>query len=603
MAAKKQRTLDPASFFLIAGLCVGLLYCVIVPYGAGFDEERHLARMYYMSQYHFLPNFPNPTIHEALADLSYQRRITQSPAFDMFSREKFGLRFSASDQLRYGQRTQSIYSPVMFLPQALIGRLLWWKYDFPILPTIILQKIAGLLMYIAGAYAAIRAAPFGKWIFTALALSPAALYQAATLNADGFTAAVSFAFIGWVLAVYMNERAGLQLRSIWILSALSILLGAAKPGAIVLLPLLLILLRHPFPSKKWTAFLGAGVLLAVAANVGWWALASQGSVFAEGGAQSVSQQSSMLLVDPLGFLTLLVQGLVLTLPSQLQGWLAAYGYWAGTVPGQVYFFSAIFLLAAFFAEPQRVQIPAGTRIFIVGVGLLSCAAIYGIAFAANYVTGGVLALAKHGRYYIPFAPLFFLGLTGLLVVRENLQSALKSVAVAAFLCAAVYYTFGIYTAYYTYCGYEAYTGATCGLPIYKNLEKAGPQVEINDGERLRQTFTNQCGQLEMVQVFVSAIPSAGSLKFAVFDEAHHALASRSFAVHEIPAFEYLSLPVELPSDYENKNFVIELEATDLPVLDTFRFALSPTDAYPGLLLVDDRTTPGDLIIHYICAGP
>ena len=93
MVEKQRRGLDPATFFLIAGLLVGLLYCVIVPYGAGFDEERHLARMYYMSEYHFLPNFPNPTIHEALADLSYQRRITQSPAFDMFSPEKFAAPF------------------------------------------------------------------------------------------------------------------------------------------------------------------------------------------------------------------------------------------------------------------------------------------------------------------------------------------------------------------------------------------------------------------------------------------------------------------------------------------------------------------------------
>jgi uncharacterized membrane protein len=455
MTEMKSRSIEPATFFLIASLLIGILYCIVIPYGAGFDEERHLVRIYYMSQYHFLPNFPDPQIHEDVSDLSYQRRRIQTPAYDLFNAENLGRRFSTFNQIRYGQRTQSIYSPVIFLPQALIGRFLWWKYDFPILPTIILQKIAGLLIYIAGGYAAIRAVPYGKWIFTALALLPAALYQASTLNGDGFTAAVSFAFIGWVLAVYVNERAGVQPRSIWVLIVLSLLLGFAKPGAIILLPLLLLLIRHPFPSKRWMLFLGTGVLLAILANVGWWILATPGSVFSGGGVQSVSQQSSLILSEPVNFIKLLLQGMMLTFPDQVRGLIAAYGYGAGKVPEPVYFFSALCLLAAFLAEPRWVPIPAKTRIFLVGFFLFCTVAIYAVAFVPNYVTGGVLALAKHGRYYIPFAPLFFLGFSGLVLIRENMQRLAQFTAIGSFLLSIGFYSFGIYTTYYTYCGYDA----------------------------------------------------------------------------------------------------------------------------------------------------
>jgi len=252
----RRKAIDPANFFLIASLIVGLFYCMAIPYGAGFDEERHLVRIYYMSQGHLMPDFPKKIIHQAVFDLSYQRRLVKTPAFDMFTRETLSRRFSdEGEKLRYGQRTQSIYSPVIFLPQALIGRLLWWKFDFPILPVILLQRIAGLLIYVAGAYFAIRVIPFGKWILAALALLPAAMYQAATLNADGFTYGVSFAFIGWVLFVYVKERSGVQRRSVGVLIALSILLGLSKPVAIILLPLLFILFRHPFPSKKWIVLL------------------------------------------------------------------------------------------------------------------------------------------------------------------------------------------------------------------------------------------------------------------------------------------------------------------------------------------------------------
>jgi len=598
--------MDPATFFLIASLLVGILYCVVIPYGAGFDEERHLVRIYYMSQNQFLPNPPNREIHEEVFDLSYQRRRVQTPAFDMFTREILSRRFSTFDKLRYGQKTQSIYSPVIFLPQALIGRVLWWKYDFPILPTIVLQKIAGLLIYIAGGYTAIRMIPFGKWILTALALSPGTMYQASTLNADGFTTAVSFAFIGWVISVYVNERSGIQPRSIWILVTLSVLLGLAKPGAIILLPLLLIILRHPFHSKKWMILLGAGVLISILANVGWAALATPGSVYSGEGVQSISRQSSMVLTDTVDFFKLLLQGMVLTFPFQVEGLVAAYGYWAGKVPEPVYFFSALSLAAAFLAEPNLIKISAQTRIFLMGLFLFCCTAIYSVAFAANYVTGGVLALAKHGRYYIPFVPLLFLGFAGLFAFRESAQRQARFVTIGSFLLAIGYYSFGIYTTYYSYCGYDAYAGGKCTLPIYKNLEKEdASEVSIHEGVLVSQTFTNQCGELEEVLVFVKSVPDGldGSLRFSLLDDNHQILASQDFSNPRIIVEDYLTLSVNLPPGYKNTNYEIQLESLNLTSEEEIRVVLTPSDYYPGHLSVNGLTRGKDLLIHYTCASP
>jgi uncharacterized membrane protein len=601
---KSNHWIEPANFFLIVGLLVGILYCVVIPYGAGFDEERHLVRIYYMSQYHFFPNFPDPQIHEDIFDLSYQRRRVQTPAFDMFNSENLGRRFSTFNQIRYGQRTQSIYSPVIFLPQALIGRGLWWKYDFPILPTIMLQRIAGLLIYVAGCYVAIRAVPFGKWVFTAIALLPAGIYQAATLNADGFNAAVSFVFVGWVLAVYVNERTGIRPKSIWALIGLSLLLGFAKPGAIILLPLLLLLLWHPFSSKKWMFLLVVGVLLAILTNVGWWVIAAQGSVFSGGGVQSVSQQSDWIFAEPVSFIKVLLQGMILTFFDQILGLMAAYGYGAGIVPGPVYFFSILGLLAAFLAEPQPVSIPMKTRIFLVGFFVFCSVAIYIVAFVPNYVTGGVLALAKHGRYYIPFVPLFFLGLSGLVIIGENRQRLATFIAAVSILFALGFYSFGIYTAYYTYCGYDAYIGGTCVLPVYKNLEKEdSPKAVITDGVLLSQTFTRQCQKLEKVQVFVDAVPekAEGSLRFSLLDN-HQIIASQDFPIDEIIIADYLSLPVTLP-DSTSMEHEIRLETVHLSGPEGIHVIFTNPDFYPGQLTVNGKTERGDLLIHYSCIGP
>jgi len=75
-----------------------------------------------------------------------------------------------------------LIAALVYLPEAITAHILWRIFEIPILPAVILLRLAGLLVYLAGGYAAIRMIPFGKWILTALALSPMALFQAATFT-------------------------------------------------------------------------------------------------------------------------------------------------------------------------------------------------------------------------------------------------------------------------------------------------------------------------------------------------------------------------------------------------------------------------------------
>ena len=607
MIERKNKLFDAANFFLIAGLLIGIFYCVTIPYGAGFDEERHLVRIYYMSENEYLPVFSNVSIHQEVFELSYQRRLAQSPAFDLFSRENFLRRFGASDNLRYGQGTQSIYSPVIFLPQALLGRYLWWKFDFPILPTIILLRITGLMIYVLCGYFAIRKIPFGKWVFALLALSPSAMFQASTLNGDGFTNGLSFAFIGLVLGIYLNEKQEIKSSSLWALVLLSLLLGCAKPGAIILFPLLLLLVRHPFPSKKWILLLGVVLAASAIFNVGWSVYATNVSTYGQGGEQSVPRQMSSMLSDPMGFITPLVQGMVLTFPYQVQGWIAAYGYWAGKVPSPLYLIWLIGLIAAFVAEPGRVTIPRGVRFFLIGFFVFACIVTYTVAFVGNYATGGVLALAKHGRYYIPYAPMFFLGLAGLVAANEQRRRLAEFFSLGSILLTAVFFSIGIYTTYYTYCGYDAYVGGMCALPTYKNLEKEdAPQAEIYDGVEVRQSFTNFCGRLQSVSVFIKSVPddSDGKLLFTILDERQNIVAQKGIPFREIVPEDYLTIPADLPPDSRGGEFEIQLMVDTPNPQDMVIALLTRGDYYPGELSIDGNARDrSDLLIHNVCAGP
>src|SRR6185369_5001821 len=112
--------------------------------------------------------------------------------------------------------------------------------------------------------------PYGKWVLMALALAPMAVYQAATLNTDGFTNGISFLFIGLTFYVYARARTA-PIKPVWVLALVGVmlLLGSAKLGSVVLLPLLLILPAGKFTSRKWIVILAMGAGLAALLNSGW----------------------------------------------------------------------------------------------------------------------------------------------------------------------------------------------------------------------------------------------------------------------------------------------------------------------------------------------
>jgi hypothetical protein len=611
-AGVKKKNFDPAGVFAVLALLIGGLYCLAIPYGAGFDEERHMVRIYDLSGGYLLPNhnppsFKSTTTLKEFADLSYQRRFTQSPAFDMFSSKILELKLSHQESdLVYGYVGGSIYSPVIFLPQALIARLFWRKFDFPILPVMFLMRFAGLMVYVAGAWLAIRLLPTGRWILTVLALAPMALFQAATFNADGFTNVASFLFIGTVLHVYADDAEKVQPHWVWALIGCAFWLGVAKPGAVILLPLLLILTGKQFTSRKWIMILGTGAVSAFLINVGWISIALPNSKFAAGGSDSLSRQFGLVLAHPIDFLVTYALGTLHSFLYYFKDWTAAYGYWAGEVPGPVYPLFALLLLIIILVEPRSNIFTKKARLIMAGAFLLASASIMTVYFITYYTPGNAGALGRHGRYFIAFTPLFFIAITGLFQVPDHWKPLMQGTAVVAFLAVIGFYSFGIYTTYYTVCGYQAYVGGKCGLPIYKNIEKEGiPEIKVNTTTTVSQTFTSQCNGLEAVQVFVNSVPTnrTGSITLSLLDENQHKLAGKNISISDITAFDYLTLPVSPAAGSRGSNFEIQLEASNLTAPNALGLGYIAGDFHNGELLAAQQVIRGDLIYHYICTHP
>ena len=608
----KRSVIDPAVVFLILGVIVGVLYAVAVPYGAGFDEEQHIVRMYDIAGYNFLPNRNPPNFNSTVTfkeffDLSYQRRYAQSPAFDMFSPEMFGQKFDRSDaNLVYGFATRSIYSPVMFAPQAILAKLLWMRLDLPILPVVIAMRLAGLLVYLLACFLAIRIIPFGKWMLAVLALAPMAMYQAATLNADGFTNGVSFLFIAVTLSVYANASESSQPKWIWVLVVCSLLLGFAKPGTVVLLPLLLILPAKRFASRNWVIVLTLGALVATLFNFGWTALSIPNSNFSAGESQNVSGNLALIFADLGGFIFTYLKDLASSLLPYFKDWVGAYGYWVGVVPEPVYVFFTLLLVAVALLEKPAEMLDRKIRLFMIGLFLFSCAVIMSMFFVANYSPGATGILGRQGRYFIPFAPLLFVALSGLVWIPGSWRKPLWWVAAGALVLVLGYYTLGLYAVYYTDCGYAALTGERCRIPVYKNLDKTGGRkIELSALSDIRQTFVAKCSGLETVQVLFKSVPEGGDgvVRLSLLDGDGILLVSRDVPVSEVSAGEYLTLPFDPVMNEKGARYEVRLEAIGLDSSRNFGVGADWSDFYEGDLFVAGQSVQGDLIIRYFCPGP
>jgi hypothetical protein len=604
---KKTTIFSPGNVFLLILLTCGIAFCAFIPYGAGFDEEQHILRIYDISGLHLLPNRSAPEGTVGFGEfftLSYQRRFYQTPANDLFEPQNFWM--TPNYDSMGMSMTRSIYSPVIFLPQALLSGIFWRFFELPIIPVTIVLRLAGLLLYGAAAYVTLRLLPAGKWVFAVLALSPMALFQAATLNADGFTNAVSFLFIGLTLSIYASSAPVKPLKY-WLLAGLALLLGFAKPGAIVLLPLLLILLRKNIGRPAWL-LIAVSAALAVAVNLGWTALAVPGSHFASGGSQSLVRQTGLLLQNLGDFVLNYFRGAFASFLPYFRDWTGVYGYWVGMVPEPVYILYPLALAAALLAEPRTPLFDFKVRLTIFGAFLVSSGAVLFLYYLINYTPGDISSLGRQGRYFIPTAPLFFLALAGLFHLPSNLRRLAAGGSAAVLVAALGFYSFGLYTSYYTECGYGIYAGQPCVLPVYKNLEKNDPPVvPVNDDRTVEQQFTDTCQTLEAVQVLISALPvsapDAARLNFALVNSDGQTLAEQAFELSDLAIDDYLNLPLQPPASLPTGTYTLLVSATGLPAPASVDLGVRPGNLYPGALLLDGAPDEADLIFRYVCANP
>jgi len=605
---KSSQFFSPAIVLISLGLIFGLVLCVFIPYGAGFDEEQHAIRIFDISGFHLFPNRPVSQGNYAPAELyslAYYNQEFRLPAFYQFKDEFVSTKIDWQNMV--DGITTATYFPLIYFPQAFVAGLVWRVFNLPIIPAIILMRIAGLLFYLFICYLTLRLLPIGKWIFVVLALTPTMIFQASTLSADGFTNAISFLFLGYILHLLLGTDRPISELDAWKLFAITLLMGTTKPGTIVLLPLLLILNHRNTETKKVLAICISGVIISVFISIGWTISFSSNSghgLSNRVNGKTFSEQLVIVLNNLPDFIPMYLKGVILSTKTIYHNIVGEYSYWGNTFPF-IYIIYPFIIIFSLFSESKNKKIQTNQRIFLFLLSffciVLIGSFVYIVVYIPNQQTYG-----SEGRYLVPYIPLMLISLAALFKTKHSFQRSASIITIILLCIINGIYLLGFYRVFYSSCLSLFSENNSCKLPIYQNVDPNNSTfVEIHSNSILDQSFIPQCDNIDEIElnVFPKSTDNNLIIRLSLLDKDNQLL--RISDVHNSSINPEGQTPFSFSKVNVKSNEVyhFQLELIDSPSSTLNIKTMGPNVNYykEGYLSIDNRKKDADdLLFHYSC---
>lgn len=350
------------------------------------------------------------------------------------------------------------YTPVPYLPQAAGAAVGRWLELRP-LWILYLARLCNLAACLALAWLAVRIAPFYKWTFTLLALTPMAMFLRSSASPDALTTAAPLLLVSAICALACGPRAaavpagpgggdgggedgpapgeralrggpgaparreralpgevdkaaasgdGAAERFLvaWLLIASAIVAGSKSGYFLLNLLVLAIPARRLGPRRRWAAVIGAVLLITVAgfANSSWAARSYFGH-FQRAPSVQPYLQARGVAAHPLRFLGLVVADYAQHLTRYAVGFVGNFGWLDTPLPAAVLVAYAFLLLAsAVTGGDPGVDVSRGQRLLIAAVLAAELLVVSTSQYLGWTPLGAHSIEGPQGRYYLPLAP-------------------------------------------------------------------------------------------------------------------------------------------------------------------------------------------------------
>lgn len=592
-------------FFIL--LAFGMPMVLLIPPGAGYDEEDHLVRVWELSAFSFIPaqmsarESQYPTMFR---DLAYRQRSVAGIIDTEFWGRYAGMALYERGYVHRELNTKSVYSPVLLLPQAMVVRYFGRQADLPALPVFYMSRFAGLLSYFVLIWLAVRWIPVGRWILLVLAASPIALFQAVTITADTISNGIGFLFIAGCLRVaQIQEIDWIGWGKIVLLISL-LFLAKLNLLPLILLPFLLIPPSRFTKKGALVALLAITVILFIVEVAAWNMVVSAEYEFQLSNEAVPGAQLLYMVGHPLRFLQILITDLITNGLVYFQGWINGYGYHYWIPPSIVALFFLLSLGAAIWTASQTDQVSRKFRIVFVLMFVTSyLATIVSLYTSFTPVESGQV-FGVQGRYFIPLALPLFLAFSGLPWTKKIATPSPRWVA-GLLTVTLTLNTLGIFLSFYVPCGTTYYQTGLCYQPLYRDFT-SGTRISppISSETSLIQEIHPSCNGLTELRVWV--IPSApgdeGSTRFILQDPVNHQTRIDDSVPNALISEEtWYRLSFDPDWQSASKRYVLKIIGTNTPSGQGLRFLYAPQPEIDiGNLYENEEAMQGNIVMQYGC---
>lgn len=430
---------ESANIFLVISTLAILGFLFIIPVSWGLDEQMHAARVYQIADGGMYPTANHEekqyggvisknlvdslnngwqTSNEAMRDMQFydQGRVDLS---NEVQTQQLDSRSIEGEKIYYEFGPTGPYAPVLYLPSA-IGMKIAMTADLSVGSAVFLARLMQASAYIGLVYVALRLLKKHRvqWLLFVVAVLPASLYQAATLNADAITNGFVMLFIAVILQLCL-QRVKMTTTQTWLLVGSSLALMFTKPSFAIFLALVWLIPATRFTSKRWRLWLqvalpvACAVLFIIISVKGLMYSAASHVYFPDALAEkiSLSGQIGYVLSHPVEFAVIFLKTIVMNTSEWYQSLIGLMGYNRVATPYPMLLLASVTLTIAVLNVDK---IPRRFLWALFGVGIISILSIMFLLYGTFNKVGEVIIAGVQGRYFIPCLLVIGVGAGGLL---------------------------------------------------------------------------------------------------------------------------------------------------------------------------------------------
>ena len=595
----------PEIFVVLIILFFGSILVFATPFGAGTDEETHLARIWEMSTGALIPNeyfSKGPYYPFVFYELSYRQDVNLQPISWERWKAQLSVRIDWDNMVNYTTRAR--YFPIFYLPQAFVMGLLGRVLDTPVAIIYLIERFSYLFLYALLMYLTVRITPVAKRVFCALAVMPMALIQASIISMDALNNGIAFLFIAWML--YLNrtpQRLSFTKKEWGITVLLIATVCTMKLNSLPLLLLLILIPKAKLGNWKWSvAFILLTLFSVIVIGLGWNFYTSSFLVVSE--TQETFNATEQLLgifANPLHFVQAIGNNLQTKTIDYLREWIGISGYNYWPLPQPVYWLAPVILLVTMLSDGAGAVVTRKIRITALVTTLLSWFGTMTLFFLLYSAPGSTEIPGIQGRYFIFIGPLAMVALTPSKPALQLKGAGILEGGIALLLGLTVS---GLFLDYHIPCGSAYHTPGLCFLPRYKNWSPetslAFPVSSSNEG---KQTFVPVCDQIDEIQLWVKRKgTSADPILIAIQrEEDQNNLLIETIMADQIPSWGWISVPTKALSDVGGQNLTIEIRSPGSDETANVELGFQDRNEYlEGTFTLNNQPQEGDLIFRYGC---